>query len=429
MSMLAFTGADTIKRARRRASHVRTVPHLQPTLLLPPPPPPRPQTLEEEYLSVAFAPPVPAGTAAGGAHALLGSGVDTTTSPLLEAVLHASAHAHAADASLLGAVHRSFAAAPYADRSRACATVDATYSASYGSLPFSLPSAVGPESPAPSQLGSPPAPALATALAHRWWVSPRLNGWLLYSPIIEYRRLGIPSARYQLSFINDTHAFCPSYPDVLALPRGLTPAELEAAAAFRSHRRVPVVVWAHPTAPLAGTAAVPVAAVTGTDAAAGVAVVPISATVRAPNPAVLLRASQPAVGVLGARCAADELLLQACVGLGGVLVVADARRKINALAQFVAKGGYVLSPQLRCFYSARVIPWPYFLSAFSLSLSVPRIVSSRRRTTRQARCDACGLNFSTLATSRPRARRTPRLARLSQRCPILAGFVSHCIPF
>lgn len=69
---------------------------------------------------------------------------------------------------------------------------------------------------------------------------------------------------------------------------------------------------------------------------------PLRLLVRPQNDAVLLRSSQPHVGLglsSGSHCEAEELYLSLCAGPSQVLVIADARPRINAMAQMVIKGG------------------------------------------------------------------------------------------
>lgn len=90
----------------------------------------------------------------------------------------------------------------------------------------------------------------------------------------EFDRLGFDPRQWRISELNHDYKLCSTYPKHFVVPARTSDAELEAVAKYRSMRRVPAVVWRHPT-----------------------------------NGAVLARCSQPESGIFGWRSTADESLL------------------------------------------------------------------------------------------------------------------------
>ncbi|KAG8237853.1 hypothetical protein J437_LFUL002462 [Ladona fulva] len=101
------------------------------------------------------------------------------------------------------------------------------------------------------------------------------NGWTVYEPIAELKRMGVPNDTWILSMINENYEVCDSYPPVLAVPGQATDDDLRAVAAFRSRGRIPVLSWIHPE-----------------------------------SQATITRCSQPLVGVSGKRSREDERYIQ-----------------------------------------------------------------------------------------------------------------------
>lgn len=63
----------------------------------------------------------------------------------------------------------------------------------------------------------------------------------------DYHRLRIPSdATWNISFLNDGHELCSTYPDVLVFPASLSTEEVREASLTRSKNRLPSLVWLHP---------------------------------------------------------------------------------------------------------------------------------------------------------------------------------------
>ncbi|CAH0514234.1 unnamed protein product [Peronospora belbahrii] len=99
----------------------------------------------------------------------------------------------------------------------------------------------------------------------------------------EYKRIGLLAFPDHLRCIDQslTYTLCDTYPRYLIVPSGISDIRLKAAAAFRSHQRLPVVCWIHRG-----------------------------------NSATIVRSSQPLVGFKSSRNEEDELLSTGCCGLG-----------------------------------------------------------------------------------------------------------------
>jgi hypothetical protein len=164
--------------------------------------------------------------------------------------------------------------------------------------------AAGSEQPSPSST-----PELAAALS-------------VEEALAETRRLFPRCLRcsgWRVSRVNANGAVCPTYPDRLVVPAALADADIAAAAAHRSSQRFVVLGYRH--------------------AASG---------------GVIMRASQPRVGIGGHRHRGDELLVaaarRACVraddaGDGAQLLIVDARPIANAMANMALGGGYESTQQ------------------------------------------------------------------------------------
>ena len=140
-------------------------------------------------------------------------------------------------------------------------------------------------------------------------VPPHLNGWNLYNPIAEFKRLGIPNRGLRICSANKDYHLSTSYPARFVLPaeQYFTDADLEAVAKFRSRGRVPACTWQHPT-----------------------------------GRQTIWRCSQPRVGMNNQRCAEDEKLVYAISQATGIkdIAIYDCRPKMNAQANRVAGKGF-----------------------------------------------------------------------------------------
>jgi myotubularin-related protein 1/2 len=154
------------------------------------------------------------------------------------------------------------------------------------------------------------------------------DGWLVYTPIEEYRRLNLlraPDVPFENDqgdnitwriFKNAKFRISPTYPQLMIVPAMLSDEQLVQSAGFRSRGRLPVVVWKHPT-----------------------------------NNSVLTRSSQPNYGVTGNRCEADRILLRAyrdsanknSSGLSPRLHIVDARKPIATKGnRLQGKGNFIV---------------------------------------------------------------------------------------
>ncbi|KAM9274025.1 myotubularin isoform 3-T5 [Morus bassanus] len=134
------------------------------------------------------------------------------------------------------------------------------------------------------------------------------NGWMVYNPMSEYRRQGLPNERWRVTFINEHYGLCDTYPSLLVVPYNATDDDLKKVAAFRSRNRIPVLSWIHPE-----------------------------------TQAVIMRCSQPLVGMSGKRNKDDERYLDIIREANGQiskLTIYDARPNVNAVANKATGGGY-----------------------------------------------------------------------------------------
>uniref|UniRef100_A0A1A7WX63 Phosphatidylinositol-3,5-bisphosphate 3-phosphatase MTMR2 n=1 Tax=Iconisemion striatum TaxID=60296 RepID=A0A1A7WX63_9TELE len=134
------------------------------------------------------------------------------------------------------------------------------------------------------------------------------NGWKVYDPLSEYKRLGIPNESWRITKVNDHYELCDTYPSTLAVPVNIPDEELKRVAAFRAKGRIPVLSWIHPE-----------------------------------SQATITRCSQPMVGVNGKRSKEDEKYLQAIMDANAQshkLFIFDARPSVNAAANKMKGGGF-----------------------------------------------------------------------------------------
>ncbi|XP_039622486.1 myotubularin [Polypterus senegalus] len=134
------------------------------------------------------------------------------------------------------------------------------------------------------------------------------NGWNVYSPINEYKRQGLPNEKWRITFVNEKYELCDTYPTILVVPFKASDEDLRRVAVFRSRGRIPVLSWIHPE-----------------------------------NQAVIMRCSQPLVGMSGKRNKDDEKYLDVIREANGQtakLIIYDARPNVNAVANKATGGGY-----------------------------------------------------------------------------------------
>ncbi|RWS24072.1 myotubularin-related protein 2-like protein, partial [Leptotrombidium deliense] len=135
-----------------------------------------------------------------------------------------------------------------------------------------------------------------------------VNGWNVYEPIAEYKRMGLPTESWKITKINENYEVCDTYPQVLVVPSAATDDELKSTANFRSRGRIPVLSWLHPE-----------------------------------TQASITRCSQPLVGVSGKRSRDDERYIQTIMDANAQshkIYIMDARPNTNAVANKARGGGY-----------------------------------------------------------------------------------------
>lgn len=137
------------------------------------------------------------------------------------------------------------------------------------------------------------------------------EGWNVYEPVAELRRMGVNSTNndtWRITRINEKYELCDSYPSVWAVPKSAKDEMLKQVANFRSRNRLPVLCWIHPK-----------------------------------SLATITRCSQPLVGVSGKRSEADETYINYIMEANAQsdkLSIFDARPNANAIANKAKGGGY-----------------------------------------------------------------------------------------
>ncbi|KAK5649328.1 hypothetical protein RI129_000357 [Pyrocoelia pectoralis] len=134
------------------------------------------------------------------------------------------------------------------------------------------------------------------------------NGWCVYEPIAELKRMGVNNDMWKITKINEHYDVCDSYPVVWAIPAQATDDDIHTVASFRSRGRIPVLSWIHTE-----------------------------------SQATITRCSQPLVGVSGKRCREDERYIQLIMDANAQshkMYIMDARPSANAIANKAKGGGY-----------------------------------------------------------------------------------------
>lgn len=134
------------------------------------------------------------------------------------------------------------------------------------------------------------------------------NGWCVYEPIAELKRMGVNNDMWRITKINENYEVCDSYPVVWAIPAQATDDDVHTVASFRSRGRIPVLSWIHTE-----------------------------------SQATITRCSQPLVGVSGKRCREDERYIQLIMDANAQshkMYIMDARPSANAIANKAKGGGY-----------------------------------------------------------------------------------------
>eukprot|EP01132_Coremiostelium_polycephalum_P001248 gene1248-1574_t len=74
-----------------------------------------------------------------------------------------------------------------------------------------------------------------------------INGWKVYNPESEYKRLGIvQGSGWRITRVNEKYEKCDSYPALLVVPESIYDGQLDEVFQFRSRGRIPVLSWRHP---------------------------------------------------------------------------------------------------------------------------------------------------------------------------------------
>ncbi|KAG9510805.1 Myotubularin-related protein 2, partial [Fragariocoptes setiger] len=135
-----------------------------------------------------------------------------------------------------------------------------------------------------------------------------VNGWNVYEPIAEYKRLGSITETWKITRINENYTLCDTYPSILVVPSAASEDDLRQVAQFRSRGRIPVLSWLHPE-----------------------------------SQASLTRCAQPLVGVGGKRSRDDERYVQMIMDANAQshkIYIMDARPSANAMANKALGGGF-----------------------------------------------------------------------------------------
>ncbi|KAL0236001.1 hypothetical protein GEMRC1_002583 [Eukaryota sp. GEM-RC1] len=140
-----------------------------------------------------------------------------------------------------------------------------------------------------------------------------LNGWHLYDPLRELKRLGLVSrnSTFRVSHVNAHYEVSSTYPKLLVVPKAMCDEEVRSVAQFRVKGRLPICVWVH-----------------------------------RPTNASLWRCSQPRSGiVLTRRSPADERLVSAIVDSvnGGVQLPKEEGGEVDLIDDDVSDNDSVAS--------------------------------------------------------------------------------------
>ncbi|XP_056298404.1 myotubularin-related protein 1a isoform X2 [Pseudoliparis swirei] len=135
-----------------------------------------------------------------------------------------------------------------------------------------------------------------------------VDGWKVYDPTAEYRRLGLPNESWAISKMNSSYELCDTYPSILVIPTHIAEEDVRRVALFRAKHRIPILSWIHPE-----------------------------------TQAAIVRCSQPLVGPSDRRCKEDERFLQIIMDANAQshkLTIFDARQSSVADTNKAKDGGY-----------------------------------------------------------------------------------------
>ncbi|XP_051564332.1 myotubularin-related protein 1-like isoform X1 [Myxocyprinus asiaticus] len=134
------------------------------------------------------------------------------------------------------------------------------------------------------------------------------DGWKVYDPVAEYKRMGLPNESWTINKSNINYEVCNTYPALFVTPTSIKDDEIKRMASFRAKHRIPVLSWIHPE-----------------------------------TQATIVRCSQPMVGPTDHRCKEDEHYLQTIVDANAQshkLTIFDARQYTVADNHKAKDGGY-----------------------------------------------------------------------------------------
>uniref|UniRef100_A0AAQ4NZR5 phosphatidylinositol-3,5-bisphosphate 3-phosphatase n=1 Tax=Gasterosteus aculeatus aculeatus TaxID=481459 RepID=A0AAQ4NZR5_GASAC len=66
-----------------------------------------------------------------------------------------------------------------------------------------------------------------------------VDGWKVYEPTAEYRRLGLPNESWAFSKMNSNYELCDTYPSILVIPTHIADDDVRRVAVFRARHRIP----------------------------------------------------------------------------------------------------------------------------------------------------------------------------------------------
>ncbi|XP_054724545.1 myotubularin-related protein 9-like [Uloborus diversus] len=131
------------------------------------------------------------------------------------------------------------------------------------------------------------------------------DGWTSFLPEIEYNKVLQNKEEWRISQVNKDYSVCPTYPQLVIVPKSIDDETLKVVAGFRQFGRFPILSYYHKE-----------------------------------NKAALLRSSQPMVGANNKRCKEDERLLNIVLGSGKKGYIIDTRSQNIALLARTKGGGF-----------------------------------------------------------------------------------------
>lgn len=131
------------------------------------------------------------------------------------------------------------------------------------------------------------------------------DGWTSFLPETEYAKVLQNKDEWRISHVNKDYMICPTYPQLVIVPKSIDDDTLKTVAGFRQYGRFPILSYYHKD-----------------------------------NKAALLRSSQPMTGANNRRCKEDERLLNVVLGSGKKGYIIDTRSQNIALLARTKGGGF-----------------------------------------------------------------------------------------